>query len=209
MRIRHRYRFPQAGRPAGYLRELGTHSDSHGEAGPYRHLPRPQAHRAVPRRDGEPFQYPYRRDADPTYHGAGLDQRVRQVRPHLPDRDHGQRSDLFQALPRGRTSRWLTRNQMGVHAEVLKVWDVQTGRALRTLKGYSEFVNGVAVTLDGKRTVWACGDGTLKVRELETGNVLLTLAGQSAYVTGVAMTADGTRAVSSSEDKTLKVWDLE
>jgi len=35
--------------------------------------------------------------------------------------------------------------------ETLKVWDLDTGRALRTLEGYSAEVSCVAVTADGKR----------------------------------------------------------
>src|SRR5262249_10856291 len=42
----------------------------------------------------------------------------------------------------------------------LKVWDVETGRILRTLEGHSA-VNGVAVTPDGKRAVSASWDKTL------------------------------------------------
>ena len=91
----------------------------------------------------------------------------------------------------------------------LKVWDLETGRALRTLEGHSASVYGVAVTADGKRAVSASWDKTLKVWDLETGRALRTLEGHSAYVYGVAVTADGKRAVSASGDNTLKVWDLE
>jgi WD40 repeat protein len=92
----------------------------------------------------------------------------------------------------------------------LKVWDLETGRALRRLEGHSDHVFGVAVTPpDGKRAVSASGDHTLKVWDLETGRGLRTLQGHSAIVSGVAVTPDGKRAVSASWDKTLKVWDLE
>ena len=61
----------------------------------------------------------------------------------------------------------------------LKVWDLETGRALRTLEGHSDSVSGVAVTADGKRAVSASGDKTLKVWDLETGRALRTLEGHS------------------------------
>jgi WD40 repeat protein len=77
---------------------------------------------------------------------------------------------------------------------------------LRTLKGHSAGVNGVAVTADGRRAVSASPDTTLKVWDVETGRTLLRLEGHSAAVSGVAVTADGKRAVSASRDKTLKVW---
>ena len=37
----------------------------------------------------------------------------------------------------------------------LKVWDLESGRELRTLEGHSDCVNGVAVTPDGRRAVSA------------------------------------------------------
>jgi len=93
--------------------------------------------------------------------------------------------------------------------KTLKVWDLESGRALRTLEGHSRSVHGVAVTADGKRAVSASEDKTLKVWDLESGRALRTLKGHSHKVNGVAVTADGKRAVSASWDGTLKVWDLE
>jgi WD40 repeat protein len=43
------------------------------------------------------------------------------------------------------------------------VWDVESGRELRTLEGHSNLVSGVAVTPDGKLAVSASWDKTLKV----------------------------------------------
>jgi len=57
----------------------------------------------------------------------------------------------------------------------LKVWELESDRALRTLVGHSRSVNGVAVTPDGKRAVSASDDQTLKVWELESGACLATL----------------------------------
>ena len=91
----------------------------------------------------------------------------------------------------------------------LKVWDLATGRALRTLEGHSASVYGVAVTVDGKRAVSATEDHTLRVWYLGTSRVLRTLEGHSGSVYGVAVTVDNRRVVSASRDGMLKVWDLE
>ena len=93
--------------------------------------------------------------------------------------------------------------------KTLKVWDLETGRALRTLKGHTDEVTGVAVTPDGKRAISRSDDDTLKVWDLESGRALRTLKGHVDRVRGVAVTPDGKQAVSASEDTTLKVWDLE
>jgi WD40 repeat protein len=92
----------------------------------------------------------------------------------------------------------------------LKVWDLDTGRDVRTLEGHSEEVfSGVAVTPDGKRAVSASADKTLRLWDLDTGSVLRILEGHSHEIWRVAVTADGKRAVSASADNTLKVWDLD
>ena len=66
----------------------------------------------------------------------------------------------------------------------LKVWDLDSGRELRTLEGHCDCGHGVAVTADGRRAVSASGDRTLKVWDLDTGRELRTLEGH----------ADGSRA---------------
>jgi WD40 repeat protein len=57
---------------------------------------------------------------------------------------------------------------------MLRVWDLETGRALRTLEGHADSVRGVAVTADGRRAASASGDHTLKVWDLASGMVLAT-----------------------------------
>ncbi|MFM5889856.1 MAG: WD40 repeat domain-containing protein, partial [Dolichospermum sp.] len=48
----------------------------------------------------------------------------------------------------------------------IKVWDIQTGRKIRTLIDCWR-VNGIAVTSDGAKIVAACGDETIKVWHID------------------------------------------
>jgi WD40 repeat protein len=63
----------------------------------------------------------------------------------------------------------LSRYARETRDETLKVWDLETGRELRTLQGHSFLVFGVAMSPDGRRAVSASGDNTLKVWDLEMG----------------------------------------
>jgi WD40 repeat protein len=47
--------------------------------------------------------------------------------------------------------------------QTLKVWDLESGRALATLESHAYVVSACAVTPDGRRVVSASGDETLKV----------------------------------------------
>jgi len=69
--------------------------------------------------------------------------------------------------------------------QTLKVWDLGSGRELRTLTGHASSVMAVAVAPDGQRAVSASEDKTLKVWDLETGAVLATFTCDSgAYCCG-------------------------
>ena len=80
---------------------------------------------------------------------------------------------------------------------------------IRTLKGHSDDVRGVALSGDGRRAVSASTDETLKVWDVESGRELRTLEGHTDIVYSVALSGDGRFAVSASGDETLKVWDVE
>src|SRR5215468_9521678 len=87
--------------------------------------------------------------------------------------------------------------------------DTPGGPLLRTLEGHADWVNGVAVSGDGRLAVSASADKTLKVWEVESGRLLRTLEGHADEVNGVAVSGDGRLAVSASDDQTLKVWEVE
>ena len=78
--------------------------------------------------------------------------------------------------------------------ETLKVWELDSGRELCTLRGHAGFVTAVAVTPDGRIAISASDDKTLKVWELDSGRELYTLRGHAWPVTAVAVTPDGQRA---------------
>jgi WD40 repeat protein/uncharacterized CHY-type Zn-finger protein len=91
----------------------------------------------------------------------------------------------------------------------LKVWDLETGRCIRTLKGHFAKVNGVSITPDGKRVISGSSDGAVKVWDIESGKCVTNFEGHHGWVHGVTITPDGKHVVSGSADRTIKVWDLE
>jgi len=106
--------------------------------------------------------------------------------------------------------------------KTIKLWDVGTGRELRTLRGHRRGVNSVAFSPDGKAVVSGSGvafspdghtmitDGTIKIWDVFTGRELRTLAGhKGGGVNSVAFSPDGKTLVSGSDDKTVKLWDVD
>lgn len=91
----------------------------------------------------------------------------------------------------------------------LKVWDLQQGKELRTLRGHETSVNTVAVTQNGQLAVSGGRDRTLRVWDLDQGKSLKTLKGHRGWVTDLAILPNQTQVISASVDNTLKLWSLD
>ena len=88
------------------------------------------------------------------------------------------------------------------------LWDIQTGKLLKTLKHF-DCVNSVFVTPDGKRAISGSEDKTCILWDLQAGKPLKTLEKHTGDVNSVFVTPDGKMAISGSFDKTCIRWNLE
>nr|VFJ72030.1 MAG: WD domain-containing protein, G-beta repeat-containing protein [Candidatus Kentron sp. FW] len=96
----------------------------------------------------------------------------------------------------------------GSYDDTLKLWDVASGKAIRTFRGHSYDVKAVAFSPDGRRALSGSKDNTLKLWNLATGKTIRTFQGHSSYIVSVAFSPDGGWALSGSSDNTLKLWDV-
>jgi WD40 repeat protein len=97
----------------------------------------------------------------------------------------------------------------------IRLWDVESGKVLRSLKGHSAVVTCVAFTPDGKILASTGQDGTVRLWDPTTGDQLAKLEGHSELVTSVAFTADGKTLISQelhldNEDTLVAtiIWDV-
>ena len=86
----------------------------------------------------------------------------------------------------------------------IKVWDVETGKPLKTLFGHIEGV--WAVDGDRLRVVSGSHDRTIKIWERETGRCQTTLVGHRGAVTCLSLADD--KIVSCSDDGDVRIWDF-
>jgi len=89
----------------------------------------------------------------------------------------------------------------------IKIWDLASGRLVRSLEGHTKSVNSVAVTAAGQ-VVSGSDDNTIKIWDLASGRLVRSLEWHTASVRSVAVTAT-VQVVSGSYDKTIKLWDLD
>jgi WD40 repeat protein len=98
----------------------------------------------------------------------------------------------------------------GRRAKTLKLWDVATGRCLRTSEGHEGDWNSLMLSADGRYALSAGGKRvkTLKLWEVATGRCLRTSEGHEGDWNSLILSADGRYALSGSGDKTLKLWEV-
>ena len=94
----------------------------------------------------------------------------------------------------------------GSNDKTIKLWDVASGRELRTLK-VKDRVYSVAFSPDGRMIASGSNDKTIKLWDAASGQELRTLEGHAVYVMSVAFSPDGQTIASGSADKTIKLWD--
>jgi hypothetical protein len=87
---------------------------------------------------------------------------------------------------------------------MLKLWEVASGKELRTFTGHTHEVTSVAFSPDGRTALSASDDKTLKLWQVAAGKELRTFNSDIAF--SVAFSPDGRTALSSSV--TLKLWQV-
>ncbi len=95
----------------------------------------------------------------------------------------------------------------------LRLWEVATGRCLRTFEGHvavdlgNHFgVQSVSFSADGRLALSGGGDKTLRLWEVASGRCLRTLEGHTDWVHTVSFSPDGRLALSGSSDCTMRLW---
>jgi WD40 repeat protein len=117
--------------------------------------------------------------------------------------------------------RWLA---SGAKDNTIKIWEVSTGRVLRTLHGHGSAVNAVAISPDGRLLASGSGntfdvrygklyfkggevggqreDTTVRIWEVSSGRLLRTIYDHKLAVLAVAFSRDGQTVTSASGDLT-------
>jgi WD40 repeat protein len=91
----------------------------------------------------------------------------------------------------------------------VRLWDVASGKDIRTLTGHSEEVKCIVFSPDGKTLASGSGDYTVRLWDAASGKEILALTGHSGNVTSVTFSPDGKTLASGSDDKTIRLWDMD
>lgn len=94
----------------------------------------------------------------------------------------------------------------------VRLWDVATGKAVRTFKGHKNSIHGVAFSPDGKQALSGGGDWAIRLWDLESGKELQCFTSASNHpfgcFFGASFSPDGKRVLAGGTDSTLRLWDV-
>jgi eukaryotic-like serine/threonine-protein kinase len=88
--------------------------------------------------------------------------------------------------------------------KVVRLWDRESGRELRTLEGHTNVLSSLSFHPRGARLASGSYDSTVRIWEVETGSTIRTLGPFPSTVTAVAFSPDGRTLVVGCNDFKLR-----
>lgn len=116
-------------------------------------------------------------------------------------KDLGLLDKRFQKLPAGGIKNRAADN-------TLKLWDLDSGRLVRTIRRHGATVTDVAFSPDNRRIISCSLDKTIRVFDLASGKELKILIGHEGGVQCLAVLPDGKHVISAAKDQSLIIWDI-
>jgi len=91
---------------------------------------------------------------------------------------------------------------------VIQLWNVNTGRGLRTWTASQSLASSVAFSPDGKMLASEDGNDSVKLWNVSTGSEIRTLTAQMWAAYSVAFSPDGKMLASGDGDYSIRLWDV-
>ena len=89
-----------------------------------------------------------------------------------------------------------------------KLWQVNTGREVRSFLGHEGSVNCIDFSSDGKFIITSSGDRTAKIWDVVTGREIFSTPPEEKFLTAVAFSPDMRFFITAGYPDQAKVWDF-
>ncbi len=88
----------------------------------------------------------------------------------------------------------------------IRVWDISTGKILRTFSGYMSSVFGLTISPDGALLSAGGIQGAIRFWSLRSGKLVRVVSAHNGWVNGLAFSPDGRWLLSAGSDGTGRIW---
>ena len=88
------------------------------------------------------------------------------------------------------------------------LWDVASGRQIRTFQGHKGSVNSVAFSPNGSQMLTGSRDEAAILWDVASGRQIRTFQGHKGTIYSVAFSPDGSRMLTGSSDERAILWDV-
>ena len=95
----------------------------------------------------------------------------------------------------------------GFQVPEISVWDMESGRALRTLTGHAWPIRALEYSRDGRFLASAAPGGGVIVWDARTGARLSNLPKATEYIDCISFSPDG-RYLAAPYERTVRIWDI-
>ncbi|MEO2090926.1 MAG: hypothetical protein ABGY75_15710, partial [Gemmataceae bacterium] len=95
----------------------------------------------------------------------------------------------------------------GVRDNTVRIWDVATGKELRSLAAHTAVVYALALSADGTALATGSHDGSVRLWDT-TGWAETAVLKQGANVYGLSFTPDGKRLAVGCVNNLIRLWDV-
>ena len=96
----------------------------------------------------------------------------------------------------------------GSYDKTVSIWNLESVKCLRRIKGHAYPVNSVSWSANGTRVASGSVDKTVRIWDVKTGKQVV-MQGHTFSVTCVSLSGEGTHVASGSTDNTVRIWDVE
>ena len=92
---------------------------------------------------------------------------------------------------------------------LVRMWDIETGRLLRSLSGHTSDIRAIVFTPDGQTLATGSEDRTIRLWNPKTGEPLKLLFSRYDHnVVSLSLSPDGLMLARGSHNKDIKIWEI-